>query len=65
MLQVILDPLIPPKSLNQIKVVLVSVLAPHGQLSEALVIYEEIKQTGHKLEAKDVMSLIVRFSIYQ
>lgn len=56
--QVILDPLVPPKSLNQIKAVLVSVLASHGQLSEALVIYEEIKQAGHKLEAKDVMSLI-------
>ncbi|TKY48979.1 Pentatricopeptide repeat-containing protein mitochondrial [Spatholobus suberectus] len=56
--KVILDPLIPPKSLNQVKAVLVSVLASHGQLSEAFVIYEEIKQVGHKLEAKDVMSLI-------
>ncbi|KAL5132354.1 Pentatricopeptide repeat-containing protein, mitochondrial [Glycine soja] len=56
--KVILDPLIPPKSLNQIKGFLVSVLASHGQLSEALVIYEEIKQSGHKLEAKEVTSLI-------
>ncbi|XP_061341805.1 pentatricopeptide repeat-containing protein At4g21880, mitochondrial-like [Gastrolobium bilobum] len=56
--QVVLDPLIPAKSLNQIKSVLVSVLASHGQLSEALLIYEEIKQAGHHLEPKDVMSLI-------
>ncbi|KAG5120168.1 hypothetical protein AAZX31_12G202700 [Glycine max] len=56
--KVILDPLIPPKSLNQIKGFLVSVLASHGKLSEALVIYEEIKQSGHKLEAKEVTSLI-------
>ncbi|KAK7401902.1 hypothetical protein VNO78_13754 [Psophocarpus tetragonolobus] len=56
--KVILDPLIPPKSLNQIKGVLVSVLASHGQLSEALVIYEETEQAGHKLEAKHVMTLI-------
>ncbi|KAJ1393174.1 Tetratricopeptide-like helical domain superfamily [Sesbania bispinosa] len=56
--QVILDPLIPVKSLNQIKSVLVSVLASHGQLSEALLIYDEIKQAGHNLEPKDVLSLI-------
>ncbi|XP_027342795.1 pentatricopeptide repeat-containing protein At4g04790, mitochondrial-like [Abrus precatorius] len=56
--KVILDPLIPLKSLNQIKSVLVSVLASHGQLSEALLIYEEMKQVGHKMEPKDVLSLI-------
>ncbi|KAH1103894.1 hypothetical protein AAZX31_13G270100 [Glycine max] len=56
--KVILDPLIPPKSLNQIKGFLVSVLASHGQLSGALVIYDKIKQSGHKLEAKEITSLI-------
>lgn len=64
MSQVTLDPLIPVKSLNQIKSVLVSVLASHGQLSEALPLYEEIKQAGLSLEPKDVMSLIVRFCEY-
>ncbi|KAE9599793.1 hypothetical protein Lal_00045672 [Lupinus albus] len=58
--QVVLDPLIPVKSLNQIKSVLVSVLASHGQLSEALLIYEEIKQAGHILEPKDIMNIIER-----
>ncbi|KAL2331576.1 hypothetical protein Fmac_019157 [Flemingia macrophylla] len=56
--KVILDPLIPPSSLSQIQAVLVSVLASHGQLSEAFDIYEEIKKAGYKLKAKDVMSLI-------
>lgn len=56
--QVIVDPLIPMRSLNQIKSVLVSVLASHGQLFEAFLIYDEIKQAGHTLEPKDVMSLI-------
>lgn len=61
MFQVVLDPSIPVKSLNQIKSVLVSVLASHGQLFDALLIYEEIKQAGHSLEPKDIMNLIVRF----
>ncbi|MED6191607.1 hypothetical protein PIB30_001886 [Stylosanthes scabra] len=56
--QVVLDPLIPPKNLNQIKCMLVSVLAAHGQLSEAINYYEEIKRAGHNLEPKDIMSLI-------
>ncbi|RYR56645.1 hypothetical protein Ahy_A05g022323 isoform G [Arachis hypogaea] len=56
--QVVLDPLIPQKNLNQIKYVLVSVLAAHGQLSEAIHYYEEIKKAGHNLEPKDVMNLI-------
>ncbi|OIW03158.1 hypothetical protein TanjilG_11795 [Lupinus angustifolius] len=58
--QVVLDPLIPVKSLNQIKSVLVSVLASHGQLPEALLIYEEIKEAGFTLEPKDIMNIIER-----
>lgn len=46
------------KSLNEIKSVLVSALASHGRLSEALVIYKEIKKAGHNLEPKAVISLI-------
>nr|KYP55327.1 hypothetical protein KK1_001538 [Cajanus cajan] len=56
--QVLLDPDIPNKSLNEIKSVLVSTLASHGQLSEALLVYEEIKKAGYNLEPKAVISLI-------
>ncbi|GAU46174.1 hypothetical protein TSUD_93610 [Trifolium subterraneum] len=59
--QVVHDPRIQLKYLNEIKSVLVSVLASHGQLSEALVIYEEIKKAGHHLEPKAVISLIDEF----
>ncbi|KAG4980450.1 hypothetical protein JHK85_034408 [Glycine max] len=38
--------------LNEIKSVLVSALASHGQLSEALLVYEEIKKAGHNLRPK-------------
>ena len=63
MLQVVLDSNIPNKSLNEIKSVLVSALASHGQLSEALLVYEEIKKAGHNLRPKAVITLIVRFCI--
>ncbi|XP_029128946.1 pentatricopeptide repeat-containing protein At4g21880, mitochondrial-like [Cajanus cajan] len=61
-LQVLLDPDIPNKSLNEIKSVLVSTLASHGQLSEALLVYEEIKKAGYNLEPKAVISLIEEFT---
>lgn len=64
MLQVVLDPDIPPKSLNEIKSTLVSALASHGQLAESILIYENIKNTGHNLEPKAVINLIVRSFIY-
>ncbi|XLS84890.1 hypothetical protein HN51_035056 [Arachis hypogaea] len=59
MLLVILDPTIPAKSLNEIKSFLVSTLASHGQLSKALLVYEEINKAGYNLEPKVVISLIV------
>ncbi|XP_072087856.1 pentatricopeptide repeat-containing protein At4g04790, mitochondrial [Arachis hypogaea] len=57
-LAVILDPNIQAKSLNEIKSVLVSALASHGQLFEALLVYEEINKAGYNLEPKAVISLI-------
>lgn len=51
------------KYLNEIKSVLVSALALHGKLSEALLVYEEIKNAGHNLEPKAILNLIVRFYI--
>ncbi|XP_028761740.1 pentatricopeptide repeat-containing protein At4g04790, mitochondrial isoform X2 [Neltuma alba] len=56
--QVILDPFVPVNILNEIKGVLVSTLASHGQLSEALLIYEEIRQAGKSLEPKTIINLI-------
>ncbi|XP_028807755.1 pentatricopeptide repeat-containing protein At4g04790, mitochondrial isoform X2 [Neltuma alba] len=56
--QVVLDPAIPPKSLNEIKCALLSTLASHGQLSDSIHIYEEIKESGNTLEPKAVISLI-------
>nr|GMC76484.1 pentatricopeptide repeat-containing protein At4g04790, mitochondrial-like [Ipomoea batatas] len=56
--QVILDERIPIKSLNEVKSVLVSALASHGQISDALDIYEEIKQTKCNRTPKTVISLI-------
>ncbi len=63
MWQVVSDKGIPVKNLNEIKSVLVSALASHGQMSDALDIYEEIKQVGSNLEPKAVISLIVSSSI--
>lgn len=62
MLQVVSNKGIPVKNLNEIKSVLVSALASHGQMSDALDIYEEIKQSGSNLEPKAVISLIVSSS---
>lgn len=50
---------IPVGSLNEIKSVLVSALAFHGQLCDAFGLYEEIKQAGSKLEPKAIIYLIV------
>ncbi|KAJ0049187.1 hypothetical protein Pint_16814 [Pistacia integerrima] len=56
--QVILDKGIPVQSLNEIKGSLVATLASSGQLFDAFVIYEEIKQAGWRLEPKAVRALI-------
>uniref|UniRef100_A0A2C9W6R3 PROP1-like PPR domain-containing protein n=1 Tax=Manihot esculenta TaxID=3983 RepID=A0A2C9W6R3_MANES len=60
---VLLEKGIPIKNLNEIKSVLVSALASHGQLCDALDLYEEIKEAGKYLEPKSVICLIV-FSIF-
>jgi pentatricopeptide repeat protein len=60
-LQVVLDQRIPVKWLIEIKSMLVSSLASHGKLSEALVLLEEIKKAGQTLSPKAVLCLIVRF----
>ncbi|GFZ12468.1 transducin/WD40 repeat-like superfamily protein [Actinidia rufa] len=57
-LHVVLDKGVPIKSLNEIKCVLVSALASHGQISDALNIYEEIKQAECNVEPKAIICLI-------
>ncbi|THG14662.1 hypothetical protein TEA_011793 [Camellia sinensis var. sinensis] len=54
--QIVFDKGITVKSLNEIKSVLVSPLASHGQISDALIIYDEIKQAKCYLEPKAIMS---------
>ncbi|KAJ6423265.1 hypothetical protein OIU84_024246 [Salix udensis] len=56
--QVLLDKDFPIKNLNEIRSVLVSALASHGQMTDALSVYEEMKQAGSNLEPKAVISLI-------
>ncbi|KAJ7981614.1 Pentatricopeptide repeat-containing protein [Quillaja saponaria] len=56
--QIASDKAIPVKSLNEIKSVLVLALASHGQMVEALFIYDEIKEAGYNLEPRAVISLI-------
>ncbi|TKY66690.1 Pentatricopeptide repeat-containing protein mitochondrial [Spatholobus suberectus] len=40
----------------------VQIFASHGQLSEALLVYEEIKKGGHNLEPKAITSLTEEFT---
>ncbi|KAK8464182.1 hypothetical protein PHAVU_011G140050 [Phaseolus vulgaris] len=56
--QVVLDPNTPNNSLIEIKSVLAVALASHGQLSEAFLVYEQIKKAGHNLEPKAATCLI-------
>ncbi|XP_074301784.1 pentatricopeptide repeat-containing protein At4g04790, mitochondrial-like isoform X2 [Silene latifolia] len=56
--EVLFDKGIPVKNLTEIKSALVSALAYHGQMADALDIYEDMKQNGSCLEPKAVISLI-------
>ncbi|XP_024976772.1 pentatricopeptide repeat-containing protein At4g04790, mitochondrial-like isoform X2 [Cynara cardunculus var. scolymus] len=56
--QVLSDKKIPKDSLNEIKSVLVSALASQGQMTNALEIYDEIKQDAADLEPKSIICLI-------
>lgn len=56
--QVIYDRRVPVKGFNEIRSVLVSALAFHGQMSDALKIYEEMKEAQCKLEPKAIIYLI-------
>ncbi|RHN44095.1 putative pentatricopeptide [Medicago truncatula] len=56
--QIVLDPRIQVKWLIEIKSMLVSSLASHGKLSEALVLLEEIKKAGQTLNPKANLCLM-------
>ncbi|XP_052177896.1 pentatricopeptide repeat-containing protein At4g04790, mitochondrial isoform X2 [Diospyros lotus] len=56
--QVVLDKRVPIKSLSEIKSVLVSALVSKGHISDALNIYEEIKDAECNLEPKSVVYLM-------
>lgn len=53
------DPDAPQRYMAEIKSALVSNLASHGEISEAIKIYEEIKQEEFQPESKAVVCLIV------
>lgn len=55
----VFDKGIPVKSLPEVKSALVLALASHGQLSDALSIFEEIKESRQHIEPKVFMHLIV------
>lgn len=57
--QVICDRRVHAKGFNEIRSVLVSALASHGQISDALDIYKEMEEAQCKLEPKAVICLIV------
>ncbi|EEF39536.1 pentatricopeptide repeat-containing protein At4g04790, mitochondrial isoform X2 [Ricinus communis] len=59
--QVLLDKGIPIENVIEIKSALVSALASHGQMSDALVVYEEIKEAGGNMEPKSVICLIEHY----
>lgn len=64
MFQIISDSAFLHKFSNEIKSALVSALASHGQLSDSILLYEDIKNDGHNLEPRAVLHLIVRSLIY-
>ena len=49
--------------MNEVKCVLVQALASHGHFSDALNMYEEMKQAECSVERKAIISLIVSFCI--
>ncbi|XP_026451814.1 pentatricopeptide repeat-containing protein At4g04790, mitochondrial-like [Papaver somniferum] len=53
--------LVSSQCINEVKSVLVSALASHGQFSDALQLYKEIKQTGSRVEPKAILSLFDYF----
>lgn len=57
--QVICDQGVSAKGFNEIRSVLISALASHGKISDALDIYKEMEEAQCKLEPKAVTCLIV------
>ncbi|KAL5207009.1 hypothetical protein ABZP36_031444 [Zizania latifolia] len=56
--QVIRNNEIPPNHLNEIKSVLVGALASNGKVLDGLIMYDEIRQSGFRLEPKAAVALI-------
>ncbi|XP_047340801.1 pentatricopeptide repeat-containing protein At4g04790, mitochondrial-like [Impatiens glandulifera] len=56
--QVVLSKDIPVKSLNELKSVLVSSLASRGRISDAIALFEEVKEANCILEPKTIVCLI-------
>lgn len=54
-----MDLAVPAKDHNELKSVLISALASNGNITDALSIYEEMKNSGYPVESKAILSLIV------
>ncbi|CAM8970383.1 unnamed protein product [Rhodiola kirilowii] len=59
--QVVMDKGIPEKQLYEVKTALVSALATHGRISDALEIYDETKKARCSLDPKAGLSIIEHF----
>ncbi|KAH0910445.1 hypothetical protein HID58_033766 [Brassica napus] len=56
--QVLLDPDVPARYQNELKSELISALASHGKRADALILYEEMKETKCQVDPKSIISLI-------
>lgn len=63
-LQIVFDHGMRIKDLNEIKSVLVSALASNGKVSDALEVYNGMKQAGCSIQNKTVLCLIVCITFF-
>lgn len=54
---------VPAKDRSELRSVLISALASNGKITDALSIYEDMKEDGCPVEPKTIISLIVSFVI--
>lgn len=52
---------VPAKDRSELRSVLISALASNGKITDALSIYEDMKEDGCPVEPKTIISLIVSF----
>lgn len=58
-----MDPDVPARYQNELKSELISALASHGKRADALISYEEMKETKCQVDPKSIISLIVSITL--